>query len=318
MRVFEDAREKWFSEKHLYRKFCCELKDEIKKLFNEAKLPVTLEYRIKEDSSLMKKIILQKKDYSEIRDKAGIRMIVNFLSDVDRADKLIVEYFGPRIKKREDNSEFSDENTFGYQSIHYDIIGDVESDNQKFCELQLRTVCQHSWSSLGHILSYKSEISLPRELRREINALSVLFEIADRQFQYIINAIRDLPVQYPSRILSMLDGFFYSQIGAWYDSEISYIFLNGIEKLYDSKNGTNIEYGQNIVQVLEKFLENKGNNIASMAKQKQDIIFFSQPEIVVILERLENRKLALSEYWESRFPKQELKKIATAWGISLD
>lgn len=318
MKILEEAREKWLSEKCLYKKFCRELQEEIEKLFSGAKLPVVLESRIKEDSSLMKKMIFQGRDYLDIKDKAGIRVIVSFLSDVGTADKLIMEYFGPRIKEREDKSESGNENTFGYQSIHYDIIDDVKSDNQRFCELQLRTMCQHSWSSLAHILSYKPEVPLPAKLKREINALSALFEIADRQFQRIDSVIRNLPDQYPSRILSILDKFFYSQIGAWYDSEISYTFLDGIEKLYDFKNSMSVEYNQNIIQVLEEFLENKSADIASMAKQKQDIIFFSQPEIVVILERLENRKLALSEYWESRFPIQELEKIATAWGTSLD
>lgn len=94
------------------------------------------------------------------------------------------------------------------------------------------------------------------------------------------------------RILSALGGFFYSRIAAWYDSEMSHYFLNDVASLYNSD--------EDIIRVLDAFIEKNGNDISSIAAKRQDILFFSQPEIVVILERLENKRFMLEKYWERK------------------
>ncbi|GGZ32862.1 hypothetical protein [Asticcacaulis endophyticus] len=52
-------------------------------------------------------------------------------------------------------------------------------------ELQIRTVVQDSWSILDHKIKYKK--SIPNGLKRRINTLAALFELADREFR----AVRD-------------------------------------------------------------------------------------------------------------------------------
>ena len=47
-------------------------------------------------------------------------------------------------------------------------------------ELQIRTIIQDSWSVLDHKIKYKK--SIPGQLKRRINVLSALFELADREF----------------------------------------------------------------------------------------------------------------------------------------
>ena len=47
-------------------------------------------------------------------------------------------------------------------------------------ELQIRTVIQDAWSILDHKIKYKN--SIPQKLKRRINRLSALFEIADEEF----------------------------------------------------------------------------------------------------------------------------------------
>jgi ppGpp synthetase/RelA/SpoT-type nucleotidyltranferase len=47
-------------------------------------------------------------------------------------------------------------------------------------ELQIRTVIQDAWSILDHKIKYKN--SIPQNLKRRINRLSALFEIADEEF----------------------------------------------------------------------------------------------------------------------------------------
>lgn len=50
-------------------------------------------------------------------------------------------------------------------------------------EIQIRTIIQDSWSVLDHKIKYKK--SIPNFLRRRINTLAALFELADREFKEI-------------------------------------------------------------------------------------------------------------------------------------
>ena len=57
-------------------------------------------------------------------------------------------------------------------------------------EVRIRTVIQDAWSVLDHKIKYKK--SIPNDLKRRINILSALFELADREFKEIRNATTEL------------------------------------------------------------------------------------------------------------------------------
>jgi hypothetical protein len=57
-------------------------------------------------------------------------------------------------------------------------------------EVQIRSLIQDAWSVLDHEIKYKK--SIPNELKRRINVLSALFELADREFKEIRNATTEL------------------------------------------------------------------------------------------------------------------------------
>jgi len=59
-------------------------------------------------------------------------------------------------------------------------IADAEKFKNIRIELQIRTVIQDAWSMLDHKIKYKN--SIPQNLKRRINRLSALFEIADDEF----------------------------------------------------------------------------------------------------------------------------------------
>jgi hypothetical protein len=45
-----------------------------------------------------------------------------------------------------------------------------------------------AWASVSHLLAYKGEASVPSHLRRDFNALSGLFYVADQHFEIFANA----------------------------------------------------------------------------------------------------------------------------------
>ncbi len=89
------------------------------------------------------------------------------------------------------------ENEFGYKGLHLDLCLDDDRAGMRgfraFApyrfELQIRTIVQDSWSTLDHKIKYKK--SIPGGLKRRINTLAALFELADREFRYIRDATQD-------------------------------------------------------------------------------------------------------------------------------
>ncbi len=309
MSIFNGAvRELWTEEEKFYKQIGNSIKDEISKVLKLSEIYAKTSYRTKEIDSLIKKLSRKDKTYDDIHDKVGVRAVVQFKENLHLADSIIKSHFGSRITKREDMSEKLGENTFGYQSIHYDICETLEG-KQFFCELQLRTICQDNWSELSHALAYKSEINIPLHIKREINALSAVFELADNQFQYIQTLISELPDTNPIRILNFIEKKFYTYLGSFYDKEMSTFFLKDIEKLY-SKN-------ENPLEILKDFIEERLEIIVQKANENKENFFFTQPEIFIILERLQNKKYDLLAYWENLYEIDELEAIANSWGTSI-
>lgn len=301
-------RELWAEEQKKYEKFGINIKDEISRLLKSSGIYAKTSFRTKEVDSLIKKLSRKDKTYDDIHDKVGVRSVVQFKENLCKVDSLIMEHFGSRITKREDMCKKLGENTFGYQSIHYDIC-ETWDDKKVYCELQLRTICQDNWSELSHALAYKSEINIPLHIKREINALSAVFELADNQFQYIQDLINQLPDTNPIRVINYLEKMFYTYLSSFYDKELTSYFLKNIENLYSAN--------ENPLEQIRIFIEQNLPLIIEKAEENSDNTFFTQPEIFVILERLQNRKYDLSAYWEQLYDLDELETIANSWGTSI-
>lgn len=124
----------------------------------------------------------------EIRDIVGLRIICLFVSDITEIVKLVKANFDVI---HEDNKLMGSEiSSFGYFSVHfvcklkkeykgprYDSIKDI------IFEIQVRTISMDAWANISHYLDYKSEIEVPKELKKDFFALSGLFYVADTHFE---------------------------------------------------------------------------------------------------------------------------------------
>jgi len=90
------------------------------------------------------------------------------------------------------------EDLLGYKGLHMDLAPDAAMAARPECqafaglvfEVQIRSLIQDTWSVLDHKIKYKKAI--PGDLKRRINLLSALFELADREFRDIRNATQAL------------------------------------------------------------------------------------------------------------------------------
>ncbi|WP_319268926.1 hypothetical protein [uncultured Draconibacterium sp.] len=135
------------------------------------------------------------KIFDYLSDFVGIRIICPYLKDINTVRKELKRYFREvSITDKTIQIESTDDK-FGYKSLHLDLkLNGKYAKKTEYVryagiqfELQIRTIIQDAWSVLDHKIKYKK--SIPQSLKRRINRLSALFEIADDEFLRINDEI---------------------------------------------------------------------------------------------------------------------------------
>ena len=135
----------------------------------------------------------------QITDQAAIRIITFFPRTIAEIDEMLREEFSV-IEHFDKGESLIEEERFGYQSVHYLVtINSVRTSLPEYerfetakVEVQVRTILQHSWAEIEHDIQYKSSATIPRDIKRRFMSLAGFLEIADREFQAIQDADRDL------------------------------------------------------------------------------------------------------------------------------
>lgn len=136
---------------------------------------------------------------TQITDLAAIRLITFFPRTIEQIDLMLKEEFAV-LEQFDKGEALMEEERFGYKSVHYLVtLNDARvalPEYQRFraakVEVQVRTILQHAWAEIEHDIQYKSSAAIPRDIKRRFMSLSGLLEIADREFQAIQDADRDL------------------------------------------------------------------------------------------------------------------------------
>ena len=134
---------------------------------------------------------------AEVTDLCGARIITYFEDQVDEISALVENEFEIDRVNSIDKRQSGDSYRFGYVSVHY--IANLKNPraelpeyrrfrNIRF-ELQIRSILQHAWAEIEHDLQYKSQLAVPRELRRRFARLAGLLEVADAEFKGIRDSI---------------------------------------------------------------------------------------------------------------------------------
>ncbi|MBW6511136.1 MAG: (p)ppGpp synthetase [Desulfuromonadaceae bacterium] len=136
------------------------------------------------------------KDY--LSDLIGIRVVCLYEDQIAAVSEVLQKHFRIIDVTDKITAVESTEGSFGYKGLHMDLVLNEElAAQQKYpqyndvpFEVQIRSLIQDAWSVLDHKIKYKK--SIPVDLKRRINILSALFELADREFKEIRNATREL------------------------------------------------------------------------------------------------------------------------------
>ncbi|GGI18479.1 GTP pyrophosphokinase [Oxalicibacterium faecigallinarum] len=126
-----------------------------------------------------------------IDDLIGLRIVCLYEDDIEKIGNFLETEFDVLNVTDKITSIEMTEGSFGYKGLHFDLkLNASRSDEPEFqqyrnlrFEVQVRTIIQDSWSVLDHQIKYKR--SIPNHLKRRINTLAALFELADREFRHI-------------------------------------------------------------------------------------------------------------------------------------
>lgn len=128
---------------------------------------------------------------NHISDLIGLRVVCLYEDDIDKIRGCLSEHFEVIEETNKIAQIENTEGSFGYKGLHLDlrlnesrkILPEYLKYAEYKFEIQIRTIIQDSWSVLDHKIKYKR--SIPNRLKRRINTLAALFELADREFREI-------------------------------------------------------------------------------------------------------------------------------------
>jgi ppGpp synthetase/RelA/SpoT-type nucleotidyltranferase len=124
-----------------------------------------------------------------ITDLVGVRVVCLYEDELEKVAQIVRQHFAVIDVTDKASAVESTEASFGYKGLHLDLrpgpraLPALAAHADQPFELQVRTIIQDSWSVLDHKIKYKK--SIPGQLKRRINVLSALFELADREFRQI-------------------------------------------------------------------------------------------------------------------------------------
>lgn len=189
-----EEHKQWYeNERSTYESFSKQIKSILEELIKNAKIDyLSITNRAKEVDSFVEKI--GRKNYQnpakDVTDLAGIRVITFIESDALKVNELIKSSFNVDMSKSLDKSDELGIDKFGYRSFHF--ICDLGASRrglleyQRYenlvCEIQVRTALQHAWAEIEHDRNYKFAGVLPPSIKRRLNLVAGLLEIADGEF----------------------------------------------------------------------------------------------------------------------------------------
>lgn len=152
--------------------------------------------RVKKISSILEKC--QKKNISlddvcdKIEDIAGIRIICQFVEDINKVVSLI--HSRTDIKVLQEKDYITNMKPSGYRSYHIIVDYTVQTLNgpkSVKAEIQIRTLAMNFWATIEHSLQYKYKQNMPPHIRERLSAASTAIINLDKEMSRIRDEIMD-------------------------------------------------------------------------------------------------------------------------------
>lgn len=153
--------------------------------------------RVKSVSSILEKMqrkgIAPEEMEEQVEDIAGIRIICQFVEDIEKVADLIQKRSDIEIKSEKDYIRHMKDS--GYRSYHLIVYYTVETMNgpkRIQVEIQIRTMAMDFWASLEHQLRYKSDVEIPEHMSDDLKKCADVIAETDQEMQRIAKELKVL------------------------------------------------------------------------------------------------------------------------------
>lgn len=312
--------ERYISEQALYERVAKAARSQLERELRLAAVTCELQHRAKDVDQFVKKVLRKGyTDYDQVGDKAGVRVIARYYSQVDAVERAIEGSFD--VVDRENKRAALNYDQLGYLGLHFDVIvsptplGLPPDEGGLPCEIQVQTAAQHLWADASHDLLYKQEFDPPEELQRSLYRLLALVEIFDGQLLEGRAELTNLEGFRAAAMLSDLEAVYYRYTPRGFDKELSKRLVSRLSGLYSDAEA------QSFTVDLHQFARANDAKLTALYADYSDdpranpLIF--QPETLAVFERLEHDPFALREAWTAELPVNMLEGLGTIWGVAV-
>ena len=143
----------------------------------------------------------------DLQDIAGLRIMVQFVDDVDEVLALLRSRRDMKIVQERDY--ITHMKASGYRSYHVIIEYPVDTiDGQKvvLAEIQIRTLAMNFWATIEHSLNYKYKGEFPDEIKKRLETTAKIALELDEEMRKIREDIREAQLLFDPASRKLNDG----------------------------------------------------------------------------------------------------------------
>ena len=208
--------------------------------------------RVKTVSSILEKMLKKGITFEqleeEVEDIAGVRIICQFVEDIERIAGMIDRRTDMEVRSRKDY--LSNQKKSGYRSFHMIIwytVQTMQGPKKLQAEIQIRTMAMNFWATTEHSLQYKYKGSIPEHVESQLTRASEAIQILDREMSQVRSEIMD------------------AQIDSQIETSLVQDILRNIENLYRLDNKREVVKIQN--EFYRIFSQHNLDELARFGKQ---------------------------------------------------
>ncbi|MGT2960254.1 GTP pyrophosphokinase [Streptococcus caballi] len=167
--------------------------------------------RVKSVQSIKEKMSLrgirEENIAQDLQDIAGLRIMVQFVDDIDDVLALLRSRHDMTIIQERDY--INNMKASGYRSYHVIIEYPVDTINgQKtvLAEIQIRTLAMNFWATIEHSLNYKYQGEFPDEIKKRLETTAKIALELDEEMRKIREDIREAQLLFDPASRKLNDG----------------------------------------------------------------------------------------------------------------
>ncbi|AKI57502.1 GTP pyrophosphokinase family protein [Streptococcus agalactiae] len=167
--------------------------------------------RVKSVESIQEKMVLrgisEENLAQDLQDIAGLRIMVQFVDDVDEVLALLRKRHDMTVVQERDY--ITHMKSSGYRSYHVVVEYPVDTiDGQKkvLAEIQIRTLAMNFWATIEHSLNYKYQGDFPEEIKQRLEKTAKIALELDKEMRKIREDIREAQLLFDPLNRKLSDG----------------------------------------------------------------------------------------------------------------